>query len=82
MSADVLPFIPPAARERIEDLLSELGKAQEALLKAHDAITDLQRKLQSEKIAKEFYQDLATRRLLQIIELEGNNNERSIRNQG
>lgn len=71
MTADVLPFVPPALRAEVEAMQAKLGTCEEALLRASDAIKDLQSRLETEKVMKDFYQDLATRRLTRIIELGG-----------
>lgn len=73
MTAEVLPFLSPVTKAEIEALRAKLGQCEEALLQAGDAIKDLQARLESEKVMKVFYQDLATRRLTRIIELENTN---------
>lgn len=71
MTAEVLPFLSPVTKAEIEALRGKLGQCEDALLQAGDAIKDLQARLESEKVMKDFYQDLATRRLSRIIELGG-----------
>jgi hypothetical protein len=71
--ADVIPFVPPAIKTELDDLKARLGQCEAALHLASSTIRDLQRELESEKVMKSFYQDLATRRMQQIIALENLN---------
>ena len=64
MTAEILPFAKVEHMQKIRDLEKRLGDVEEALLKAHDVILSLQ----SEQKYRVFYQDLATQRLLSLIE--------------
>lgn len=66
MTADILPFAKVEHIQKIRDLEKRLGDVEAALLKAHDVIVSLQGELKY----RLFYQNLATERLLALIEYE------------
>lgn len=70
MSASVVPFPLYQRTSELEAenaaLKADLAKAHEALLKAHDALTQEM----SERKYRQFYQDLASRHIMRISELE------------
>lgn len=67
MTAQVVPFLPVEVTQRLKEVEERLARAEDALLRAKVRIDELE----DEERYRKFYQDLATRRLHQIIMLEG-----------
>lgn len=67
MTAQVVPFLPVEVTQRLKDVEERLAQAEDALFRAKVRIDELE----GEERYRKFYQDLATRRLHQIIMLEG-----------
>lgn len=66
MSAEVVPFLPVEVTQRLKEVEAKLAEAEDALFRAKLRLDELE----SEEHYRKFYQDLATRRLHQIIMLE------------
>lgn len=67
MTAQVVPFLPVEVTQRLKEVEAKLAQAEDALFRAKVRIDELE----DEERYRKFYQDLATRRLHQIIMLEG-----------
>jgi hypothetical protein len=73
MTADVLIFAPLPEVRRVKELEIKLQEAEKKIGEAHDALlraNDVIISLQEEKTYREFYQWLATERLVDIVDLE------------